>query len=38
MEQLTGTMWVIVVLLYGAGLRIQDCLELRVKNIDFDRH
>ena len=38
MEQLTGTMWIIVVLLYGAGLRIQDCLELRVEDLDFDRH
>ena len=31
-------MWIIVVLLYGAGLGIQDCLELRVKDLDFDRH
>ena len=38
MEHLTGTMWIIVVLLYGSGLRIQDCLELRVKDLDFDRH
>ena len=37
-EKLTGTMWIIVVLLYGAGLRIQDCVELRVKDVDFDRH
>ena len=29
LEQLTGTMWIIAVLLYGAGLRLQDCLELK---------
>ena len=30
-------MWLIVALLYGAGLRLQECLELRVKDLDFDR-
>jgi site-specific recombinase XerD len=28
LKQLTGTIWIIVVILYGAGLRIQDCLTL----------
>jgi integrase len=35
--QADGTMWIIMVLLYGAGLRLQECLELRVKDVDFDR-
>jgi integrase len=37
LTQLTGTIWIIVAILYGAGLRIQDCLGLRVKDLDFDR-
>ena len=28
----------IAALLYGAGLRLQECLELRVKDLDFERH
>ena len=37
MKQLDGVAWVIVALLYGAGLRLQECLELRVKDLDFER-
>ncbi len=36
LRQLTGVMRLIVALLYGCGLRLQECLELRVKDLDFD--
>jgi integron integrase len=35
--ELDGVCRLIVSLLYGAGLRLRECLELRVKDIDFDR-
>jgi integron integrase len=35
--QMSGTPWLVASLLYGAGLRLQECLELRVKDLDFDR-
>lgn len=34
---LHGAPKIVASLLYGAGLRLQECLELRVKDIDFDR-
>jgi integron integrase len=35
--ELSGTMRLVVTLLYGAGLRLEECLELRIKDVDFDR-
>lgn len=35
-EQLEGTIKLSVSLLYGGGLRLAECLRLRVKDIDFD--
>lgn len=37
LAQLDGRDRLIVELLYGGGLRISECLRLRVKDIDFDR-
>lgn len=35
-DQLQGTVKIIVSLLYGGGLRLSECLNLRIKDIDFD--
>ena len=32
---LSGTTWIMATLLYGAGLRLLECLRLRVKDVDF---
>jgi integron integrase len=36
LRELVGKYFLIVVLLYSAGLRIEECLRLRVKDIDFE--
>lgn len=37
-RELNDVPWLVASLLYGAGLRLQECLELRVKDLDFERH
>lgn len=37
LDHITGINWVIASLLYGSGLRLNEALRLRVKDIDFDR-
>lgn len=37
LEHLAGHHWLIASLLYGSGLRLIECLRLRVKDLDLDR-
>lgn len=37
LEQVKGTKWIMVSLLYGAGLRLLECARLRIKDLDFER-
>jgi len=36
LNHLSGTKWLMASLLYGSGLRLSECIRLRVKDIDFD--
>lgn len=37
LSRLSGTQWLVASLLYGTGMRIMECLRLRVKDVDFSR-
>ena len=37
LAELRGTSWLVVAILYGGGLRLLECLELRVKDVDLER-
>lgn len=37
LAQLSDTPWLMASLLYGCGLRLMECMRLRVKDVDFDR-
>jgi len=36
LARLEGTRWLMVSLLYGTGMRLLECLRLRVKDVDFE--
>ncbi len=38
LENLNGEKWLIASLLYGSGLRLMECLRLRIQQIDFARN
>ncbi|MBA5865835.1 MAG: integron integrase [Nitrospira sp. CR1.3] len=38
LANLAGEKWLIVAIMYGAGLRLMECLRLRIQDIDFSRN
>ena len=34
---MSGTTWLMAALIYGGGLRVSECCELRIKDLDFDQ-
>lgn len=36
LSNLSGAYWLMASLLYGSGLRLMECIRLRVKDVDFD--
>jgi integron integrase len=38
LAQLAGMRWIMATLLYGAGLRLLECVQLRVKDVDFGQN
>ncbi|MBU2056102.1 MAG: integron integrase [Proteobacteria bacterium] len=38
LNHLTGDKWLMASLMYGAGLRLMECLRLRVQDVDFNRN
>jgi integron integrase len=37
LEKLSGTEWLIVSMLYGSGMRLGECLQLRIKDLELAR-
>jgi len=37
-SKLSGVNWIMINLLYGSGLRLMECVRLRVKDIDFENN
>lgn len=38
LAHLDGRMWLVASLLYGTGMRVLECMRLRVKDVDFSRN